>query len=290
MNRADSVGVMVIRELIREYQMKFDPSVSNLKSFSFGGGDLMASITSAASSWLKATLLAAGGVFIYKNRDALEGLGKVVADKVVTTATNIAATAVTPTVATTAVKETRHLREVTYNTRFGHDIMSDDLASVAKRLVGLIGANVIPLTKVMDVSSKDNLESSLNTFNADVIRQAKLIVALCTSSSRSYPRSLTTDFSVDAPPLPEDAKDEGEAEIAGQLLLDVASIQLYNMLILNVAPFYGEVKAAIDEQYDTDEEQQSNKVLSDLVASKLRELSGNLARAIEPAKQILVKS
>ena len=276
MMRSRNVGEMVIHELIREYLMNFKDSTQGFKF----GGDSEKEIYKTASSWLKAVLLTVGGIFVYKNKDALQGLGKIIAKK---TKDEIAGAVIK-----TVVPESRMISEATYDSRFNQDIESAQIEAVAKSLVGMITINAHELSKEIDVSDESSTNECVTAFNNSAAKSMKMIINLCTSSSRSYPGSLNTSFAINGPALPDDINDADEKKTAEYILLDVASIQLYNMLILGITTYYDEVKASIDKTYKPDDDM--NKKLSDKIESLLKSLSSNLNSILSPAKVILVNS
>jgi len=273
--RSRNVGEMVIRELIREYDMKFD----KIPPFAWGG-DSEKEIYKAASSWLKAVLLTVGGIFVYKNKDALQGLGTIIVDKVKAKVVDLVTKAVVP--------ESRMISEATYNSRFDQDIKSEKIEAVAKSLVGMMTIDTHKLSKEIDVSDESSTNECVTAFNNSAAKSMKMIIDLCTSSSRSYPGSLSTSFSINGPALPDDITDPVGKRTAGYILLDVASIQLYNILVLGITTYYDEVKALIDKTYKQDDVM--NKKLSDKIESLLKTLSSNLNSILTPAKEILVDS
>jgi hypothetical protein len=279
--RSNSVGEMVIRELIREYQMKIDPNMRDLISFSFSSsGDLMNNIKDTASAWLKTIIATAGGIYVYRNRAALEGLGSIVADKVKTAAINAAEN---------ALNESRMISEATYDSRFDKNIESELLEKTAKSLIETITDDVQNLSEEIDIASEASLKTGITSFNNDVIKRMKLIVDMCTNTSRSYPDSLKRSFNVAGPALPDDIDDD-EKTISGYMLLDVASILLYNMLIANITSFYDGVKVSIDKSYDSNEATDQKEKLTNILASSFKTLSSNLNSILTPAKSIFVKS
>jgi len=282
--RSSNVGEMVIHELIREYLMNFKDSTQGFKF----GGDSEKEIYKAASSWLKAILLTVGGIFIYKNKDALQGLGTIIVDKVTAKVVDVVTQVVMP--------ESRMIAETTYDSRFSQDIKSAKIEAVAKSLVGMITIDTHKLSKEIDVSDESSTNECVTSFNNSAAKSMKMIIDLCTSSSRSYPGSLRTSFSINGPALPNDITDPDDKMIAAPddkmiaayLLLDVASIQLYNILVLGITTYYDEVKASIDKTYKPDDVM--NKKLSDKIESLLKTLSSNLNSILSPAKEFLVDS
>jgi hypothetical protein len=274
--RSSNVGEMVIHELIREYLMNFKDSTQGFKF----GGDSEKEIYKAASSWLKAVLLTVGGIFVYKNKDALQGLGTIIVDKVKANVVDLATKAVTP--------ESRMIAEATYVSRFSQNIKSEKIEAVAKSLVGMITIDTHELSKKIDVSDESSTNECVTSFNNSAAKSMKMIIDLCTSSSRSYPDSLRTSFGITGPALPNDITDPDDKSTAEYILLDVASIQLYNMLVLGITTYYDEVKASIDKTYKQDDVM--NKKLSDKIESLLKTLSSNLNSILSPAKEFLVDS
>jgi len=273
--RSRNVGEMVIRELIREYEMKFE----KIPPFAWGG-DSEKEIYKAASSWLKAVLLTVGGIFVYKNKDAIQGLGTIIVDKAIDTAVDLVTKVVLP--------ESRMIAEATYDSRFKQDIKSEKIEAVAKSLVGMITIDTHELSKKIDVSDESSTNECVTSFNNSAAKSMKMIIDLCTSSSRSYPGSLRTSFGITGPALPNDITDPDDESTAEYILLDVASIQLYNMLVLGITTYYDEVKASIDKTYKPDDVM--NKKLSDKIESLLKTLSSNLNSILSPAKEFLVDS
>lgn len=274
--RSSNVGEMVIHELIREYLMNFKDSTQGFKF----GGDSEKEIYKTATSWLKAVLLTVGGIFVYKNKDALQGLGTIIADKVKDEVAVVATGVVTP--------ESRMIAEATYDSRFDQDIKSAKIEAVAKSLVGMITMDTHELSKEIDVSDESSTNECVTAFNNSAAKSMKMIINLCTSSSRSYPNSLNTSFNISRPALPDDIQNKDDEKTAEYILLDVASIQLYNMLTLGITTYYDEVKASIDKTYKPDDVM--NKKLSDKIESLLKSLSSNLDSILSPAKEILVNS
>jgi len=273
--RSSNVGEMVIHELIREYLMNFKDSTQGFKF----GGDSEKEIYKAASSWLKAVLLTVGGIFVYKNKDALQGLGTIIVDKAIDAAGDLV---------TNLVTESRMISEATYDSRFDQDIKSEKIEAVAKSLVGMITIDTHELSKKIDVSDESSTNECVTSFNNSAAKSMKMIIDLCTSSSRSYPGSLRTSFGITGPALPNDITDPDDESTAEYILLDVASIQLYNMLVLGITTYYDEVKASIDKTYKPDDVM--NKKLSDKIESLLKTLSSNLNSILSPAKEFLVDS
>ena len=274
--RSSNVGEMVIHELIREYLMNFKDSTQGFKF----GGDSEKEIYKTASSWLKAVLLTVGGIFVYKNKDALQGLGTIIVDKVKAKVVDIVTNAVMP--------ESRMISEATYDSRFSQNIESEKIEAVANSLVGMITIDTHELSKDVDVSDESSTNECVTAFNNSAAKSMKMIINLCTSSSRSYPNSLITSFNINGPALPDDIDDKDDKKTAEYILLDVASIQLYNMLTLGITTYYDEVKASIDKTYKPDDVM--NKKLSDKIESLLKSLSSNLNSILSPAKEILVNS
>ena len=274
--RSSNVGEMVIHELIREYLMNFKDSTQGFKF----GGDSEKEIYKTASSWLKAVLLTVGGIFVYKNKDALQGLGTIIVDKVKAKVVDIVTDLVVP--------ESRMISEATYDSRFSQNIESEKIEAVAKSLVGMITIDTHELSKEINVSDESSTNECVTAFNNSAAKSMKMIINLCTSSSRSYPNSLITSFNINGPALPDDIDDKDDKKTAEYILLDVASIQLYNMLTLGITTYYDEVKASIDKTYKPDDVM--NKKLSDKIESLLKSLSSNLNSILSPAKEILVNS
>lgn len=274
--RSSNVGEMVIHELIREYLMNFKDSTQGFKF----GGDSEKEIYKTATSWLKAVLLTVGGIFVYKNKDALQGLGTIISDKVEASVVDVVTGVVTP--------ESRMIAEATYDSRFNQDIKSAKIEAVAKSLVGMITMDTHELSKEIDVSDESSTNECVTAFNNSAAKSMKMIINLCTSSSRSYPNSLNTSFNISRPALPDDIQNKDDEKTAEYILLDVASIQLYNMLTLGITTYYDEVKASIDKTYKPDDVM--NKKLSDKIESLLKSLSSNLDSILSPAKEILVNS
>jgi len=279
--RSSSVSEMVIRELIREYQMKFDSNISDLKNFNFGDAGALKDMFAAASEWLKIVLASAGGIFVYNNRNAIEGLGKVVAAKAKEAIIKTATAAV-------ASNESRMLAEAIYQNRFNINVDSSNLEQDAKNMIRMISNREIRAEEI-DISSDVKLKASLSLFNDGTAKTMKMIVDLCTNPARSYPNNLSTNFNVTGPALPNDIEDDTK-KTAEYMMLDVASIQLFNDLIRHVLQFYDEVKSSIDKMYNESEKADENKKMTDILTTSFKTLSSNLDNIIGPAKKILVKS
>ena len=273
--RSRNVGEMVIHELIREYLMNFD---SSTRGFTFEG-NFGAKAFETASTWLKSFLLIAGGIFAWRNRDALEGLGKIIFKKIATAVAGAAAGA-------PPLPESRMIAENKYDSRFDTDVESDKLEEVAKQLVGMINYDIHNLPKEINATDEASINASITAFNNGAVKSMKMIVDLCTNSSRAYPGSLKA-FNISGPPLPDDIKNADQQNIAGYLLLDVASIQLCSVLYENIITYYDKVKEELDKKYKSDDDM--NKTLSDKIKSLLKTLSTNLYSIMSPARDILVK-
>lgn len=277
--RSRNVGEMVIHELIREYLMKFDTNMNDTLGFSFAGKDIAEEIYDTASSWLKAVLASAGGIFVYRNKAALEGLGTIVIEKVKSTTSDAVVKILQP--------ESRIISEATYDSRFEPNVKSEGLEEVAKKLVDMIKMDIHAIQPAMiNIDDEASLNSSVTAFNNDAAKSMKMIIDLCTNSARSYPNSLST-FSINAPPLPDDITDNEQKKIAGYLLLDVASIQLNNILRANITTYYDKVKEELDKKYKPDDDM--NKTLTKKIVSLLTTLSTNLNSIMLPARDVLVK-
>ncbi len=313
MSRSSNMHEMVIRALIREYEMGID--TAKYRDLKLSSGRITEDFKEATVSWLKTALGAALLIFGWKVKKAIDGLGEVT-DTVTKAATAVADTAskvgsvisdagssvlgavgAAGSAAASAVglEESRLIREAKIVTRFVDKssgaklvIESDVAMGIAESFINGIDGSKLGLTPKIPTTIAITMVSDINKpaqeFNEKAKAKMKSIIELCSSPSRSYPASLSP-FSIASVTIPKGGDlDENERMLLGFALLDVAAIALTTFLQETVIKFYANMKDYVDENYGSVGEEDENEALSDELAKQLDLLTRDLSSMITSAK------